>query len=94
MRHGSLVKCLELVSGSFELVSDLKLSLLSCQLVSWLVVSGSMELVSLSSRGVKRHNRNKSVLYLKYFPNCLTQNNNGFLYSLSQIKIATKLSGL
>ena len=41
---------------------------------------------SASSRGAKRQNRNKSLLFLKYFPKCLPQNNNGFLYSLAQIK--------
>ena len=75
------------------------------------------------SRGVKRQNRNKSLLFklLKYFPNCVcqtlsgplpgrkaaaprakraaqqncvSQNNNGFLYCLAEIKIVTKLSGL
>ena len=32
------------------------------------------------SRGVKRQNRNESLLFYKYFPKCLTENNNGFLY--------------
>ena len=38
------------------------------------------------SRGVKRQNQNRSLLYKKCLPKRLTQNNNGFRYSLSQIK--------
>ena len=38
------------------------------------------------SRGVKRQNQNISLLYLKYLPRGSTQNNNGSLHSLAQIK--------
>ena len=38
------------------------------------------------SRGVKCQSLNKLLLLKKYFPRCLTQNNNKFLYGFAQIE--------